>query len=208
MKRISKLRFDSLAGYSRSPMMPLVTRELGWFEEADEKVLGMLVLDRADCDYGCYVLGRDAKGRFRAVWVDCSIPTVEEAHARLKTLLFEHAQMPTAEFYQDDEVGKPLDFFTPVVETEKQHPHFRILISARGMSPARGMLAEMMPYFEDVDGNFVQQFQSDGFDTRLWELYLFALFTELGYGFNREHAAPDFHCQGLGGGNSSWKRQP
>ena len=40
-----------------------------------------------------------------------------------------------------------------------------------------------MHYFQDVDGNFVQQFQSTGFDARLWELYLYALFTEQGYGF-------------------------
>jgi hypothetical protein len=70
------------------------------------------------------------------------------------------------------------------------------LISSRGASPAHDLLAEMMHYFEDVDGNFVQQFQSTGFDARLWELYLFALFTELGYAFDREHEAPDFHCQG------------
>lgn len=55
----------------------------------------------------------------------------------------------------------------------------------------------MMHYFEDVDGNFVQQFQSDGFDARLWELYLYALLNELGYGLDRAHTAPDFHCQGL-----------
>ena len=55
----------------------------------------------------------------------------------------------------------------------------------------------MMHYFEDVDGNFVQQFQSDGFDARLWELYLYALLNELEYGFDRRYAVPDFHCQGL-----------
>jgi hypothetical protein len=37
MKPISKLRFDSLAGYSRSPMMPLLVEEGGWFEDANEK---------------------------------------------------------------------------------------------------------------------------------------------------------------------------
>src|SRR5579883_568133 len=70
MRRISKLRFDSLAGYSRSPTMPLVAEELDWFEEAGEKVLGVLVRDLPDNDYACYVLGRDAKLRFRAVWIE------------------------------------------------------------------------------------------------------------------------------------------
>ncbi len=177
--------------------MCLAARELGWFEGADEKVLGVLVLDLQDNDYAYYVLGRDAKSRFRAVGIDCSIQTAEEAYARLETKLAEYAQMPPAKFHQGDEFGKPLDFFKPVVEAEKQHPNFRALISGRGNSPALGLLTEMMHYFEDADGNFVQQFQSTGFDARLWELYLYALFIELGYGFNRKHAAPDFHCQGV-----------
>jgi hypothetical protein len=54
-----------------------------------------------------------------------------------------------------------------------------------------------MHYFEDVDGNFVQQFQSGGFDARLRELYIYTLLNERGYGIGREHPAPDFHCQSL-----------
>ena len=185
MRQISKLRFDSLAGYSRSPTMPLVAEELSWFEEAHEKVLGVLVRDLPDNDYACYVLGRDAKGRFRPVWIDCSIPTVEEATALLERKLAEYAHMRPEEFYQGDEVGKPLDFFAPMNKVENQHPNFRNLISGRGYSPALGLITEMMHYFEDADGNFVQQFQSTAFDARLWELYLYALFTELRYGFNR-----------------------
>lgn len=153
--------------------------------------------DLSDSDYACYVLGRDAKGRFRAVWIDHSIATAEEACARLERKLAEYAKNPPVDFYQGDEVGKPLDFFTPVVAAQNQHPNFHALIYQRGYSPALDLLVEMMHYFEDADGNFVQQFQSTGFDARLWELYLYALFTEFGYGFNREHAAPDFHCQGL-----------
>ena len=64
MNPLSKLRFDALAGYSRSPTMPLVAEELGWFEEAEEKVLGLLVRDLPDDDHACYVLGRDAEGPF------------------------------------------------------------------------------------------------------------------------------------------------
>lgn len=197
MNPISKLRFDSLAGYSRTPFLRLAVHELGWFEEADEKVLGMLALDLPDEDYDCFVLGRDRKGCFRAVWVDSSIPSAEEAYGRLETKLAEYARMLPEEFYQDDEVGRPLDFFTPVVRAENLNPRLRVLLSSRGASSARGLLAEMMHYFEDVDGNFVQQFQTAGFDARVWELYLYALLTEMGYAFNDEHTAPDFHCIGL-----------
>ena len=57
----------------------------------------------------------------------------------------------------------------------------------------------MMHWYEDLDGNFVQQFQTTGFDARLWELYLFATFVEMGYRIDRIHAVPDFACIGIQG---------
>jgi hypothetical protein len=74
---------------------------------------------------------------------------------------------------------------------------FARLLDAEGFSCARGLIEAMMPYFEDVDGNFVEQFQSTGFDARFWELYLFALLTEGGYVFDRQYKAPDFLCRGI-----------
>lgn len=197
MQALSPLRFSSLAGYSRSPTLALVAQELAWYEETNEKILGLIALDLPDQDYVSYVLGRDANGRFRAVWLECSIETQRAATEILQSKLAELAPSPPGEFYQGDEVGRPIDFFTPAVSAERQHPIFSTLISARGYSPARALIGEMMHYFEDVDGNFVQQFQSDGFNARLWELYLYALLNELGYGFNRQHTVPDFHCQGI-----------
>jgi hypothetical protein len=52
----------------------------------------------------------------------------------------------------------------------------------------------MMRWYEDADGNFVEQFQTTGFDARIWELYLFAAFREMNYGIERDHPAPDFMC--------------
>jgi len=57
----------------------------------------------------------------------------------------------------------------------------------------------MMPWFKDPDGNFVEQFQSTGFNGRFWELYLFALLAELRHGVNRDHPAPDFLCTSIFG---------
>jgi len=179
--------------------MALVAQDLAWFEDGNEKVLGLVALDLPDQDYVSYVLGRDAKGRFRAVWLKCDLESQEEATALLDKKLAEFAQAPPEEFHQGDEIGKPTDFFTPVVAQERQHKVFATLIGSRGYSPARALIGEMMHYFEDVDGNFVQQFQSDGFDARLWELYIYALLNELGYGLDRAQPAPDFHCLGLGG---------
>lgn len=46
--------------------------------------------------------------------------------------------------------------------------------------------------FQDPDGNFVEQFQSSGFDSRTFELFLFAMFKELGHDVDRTHERPDF----------------
>jgi len=190
------VRFDSLAGYSRTPWLCLLVDEFGWFEEAGEKVLGVLAFDLSDSDFDLFVLGRDAKGCFRAVALESSIPTADEAHARLATKLELYAQKPREGFFQGDETGKPMDFFTPIAKDDEMNSSFRHLISERGLSPARQLMGELMNYFEDPDGNFVKDFQTGGFDARVWELYLYALFSELGYGFDRTHPAPDFYCQG------------
>lgn len=173
MQSISKLRFDSLAGYSRTPFFPLVAHEIDWFEEASEKLLGVLVLDLSDRDYACIVLGRDKNNRYRAVMVDAAFSTIDEAYAGLQARLAKCAEMPPEEFYQGDEVGKPLDFFKPIVSLDGLNPAFSFLIFNRKASPARELLTEMMHYFEDVDGNFVKDFQTSGFDARFWELYLY-----------------------------------
>ena len=96
--------------------------------------------------------------------------------------------------------GKPrrtLDLFLPIVTTSRLSDAFVRLTSAEGFSPARELILAMMPYYEDVDGNFVEQFQSSAFDARFWELYLFALLTEQGFAFDRSYAAPDFLCEGV-----------
>jgi hypothetical protein len=57
----------------------------------------------------------------------------------------------------------------------------------------------MMKWFTDPDGNFIEQFQSQGFDARIWELYLFATLVESGYRVERTESSPDFFCTSLSG---------
>lgn len=44
----------------------------------------------------------------------------------------------------------------------------------------------------DPDGNFAEQFQTHGFDSRTFEIYLQALFVEAGHVVDRSHDRPDF----------------
>jgi hypothetical protein len=109
----------------------------------------------------------------------------------------EWAARDDADYAQGDESGHPLDFFAPVVPEKRFHSSFATVRAGEKYSPARELISSMMHYYEDPDGNFVEQFQTTGFDARFWELYVFATFNELGYTFDRKHAAPDFLCQGI-----------
>ena len=54
-------------------------------------------------------------------------------------------------------------------------------------------------HYEDKDGNFVDQFQSiNGFDARIWELYLWCYFREENFHFNYDHTTPDFLIEKMG----------
>jgi hypothetical protein len=198
MKPISKLRFDLLAGYVRDPILFVISEELEWYEAGNEKVLGVLFFDRTDKDFGACVLGRDKTKRFRAVQIVHSLPSAKKARQQLRIELAKCVKWKKEDFYQGDEKGEPLNFFKPVVPNEKLHRAFRE-ISIRRKHPGREVVAEMMNWYEDVDGNFVEQFQTTGFDARVWELYLYAAFIELGYAFDRDYSAPDFLCTGLPG---------
>lgn len=85
--------------------------------------------------------------------------------------------------------GTPL--FDPVVRGEKLSEQFKLVRDHRNYAPARAMLNEVFADFPDPDGNFVEQFQSTGFDARVWELYLFAYFSRTGFAVDRPKR-PDF----------------
>jgi len=64
---LSLVRFNALAGYARHPATVLMFEELECHSTNDERVIGALVQDREDEDYGWIVLGRDERLRFRAI---------------------------------------------------------------------------------------------------------------------------------------------
>lgn len=197
MKQISRLRFNALAGYIRSPQTLILSEELDWYSEANERVLGVLIKDGTDEDYSCIVLARDRVGRYRAVYNLPFSDSIDEVRQAIAPAMQKWAAKDATEYEQGDERGKPVDFFTPVVPPERLHPTFMQLINNEAFSPARDLIAAMMYYYQDPDGNFVEQFQTTGFDARFWELYLFAVLAELRYSIDRAQPAPDFLCSGL-----------
>lgn len=66
------------------------------------------------------------------------------------------------------------------------------MIYGAEFSAAREIISEMMRWHESADGNFVEQFQTTGFDARVWELYLFTVLTEANLEVSHPKPAPDF----------------
>lgn len=72
------------------------------------------------------------------------------------------------------------------------HEQYLTLRDSSAYEPARLLLKELQQTFVDPDGNFVEQFQTTGFDARTFELFLFAMFQESGHHIERGQQSPDF----------------
>jgi hypothetical protein len=197
MRPISRLRFNALAAYARHPRTVLFADELEWFEHANDRVLGVLIRDRTDGDFSGIVLARDELLQYRWTTSTGFEPTQRRARALLRPALEQAAMAPDEEHHQGHHRAVPVDFFTPVVPRERLHSSFRRLVEQESDTPALGIIEPMMRWYQDVDGNFIEQFQTTGFDARLWELYLFSILTELGIVMDRTEKAPDFVGSGL-----------
>jgi len=184
-------RFNALAGYTRSPAAGYFSEELEWYVNEDESLIGVLLLDTVDNDFAAIVLVRDEGGRFRAFDIKCSIPSANEARTWLVGALTWHTGMSVKVFPQGD-VRKSVDLFSPVAPMEILNPAFVLLSRERVFHSARSIINEIAPHYLDIDGNYVEQFQTDGFDARLWELYIHAYLTEEQLFVERPKPSPDF----------------
>ena len=165
-------------------------REVAWFETDDSRVLATLVFD-TDGEFSSVILARDGRERFRAIAVTNPSESADKAMAMLDSKLEQLLPQVDGLRIQGDEVGKSIDFFVPRVREEKLHSSYRRLASGDDFAAARSVINELMRWYEDVDGNFIEQFQTTGFDSRVWELYLFATLNEAGLHVERPSPAPD-----------------
>lgn len=192
-KLITRERYNAFIAWTRSPIASIVGEELEFFSTVNEHVIGVLILDRTDRDYGFVTLGRDEKGRYRCISVDASMNRTTARHALLRELKKNFDSGESVFSQGDESLDKAgLDLFVPVVSEDKINPLFKLLASGNFWLPARSIMAEMMRHFIDIDGNFVEQFQTTAFNARIWELYLYAALLEEGLFVERPKTAPDF----------------
>ncbi|WP_145480776.1 hypothetical protein [Stenotrophomonas rhizophila] len=192
MNPITLARFDALAGYCRFGPGMAIAEECGWYESADGSLLGLIVRDRQDGDYQGILLARDRADRFRWVNGTSFFEEPETALIELRAQAPRVAEKIEHQRGQVDEASAAMDFFFLRVPQARLHPSFTALSETEGYSPARELISSMMRWHEDIDGNYVEQFQSTAFDARLLELYVFGLLIENGFSLDHTHFAPDY----------------
>ncbi len=192
-----ELRFRVLT-MSRHPVAVAFATEVAWYSDDQEHVIGAVLLDHTDGDWNTVVLGRDRAGLFRWIDGETCMSTREEAEIALQRKIAEHVSSGQEVFPQGEIDAKKNEIFEAVIPEDRLHPFFRSLRDHVGHSPAKEIIKEIAYAFVDLDGNFTEQFQTTGFNARLWELYLFAYLYEDLFLIADESAYPDYQCGKMG----------
>lgn len=198
---LKRARFDLYAlGTRRSPVR-YMAQELQHWSDHEERVLGLVFQDTTDHDFGWILLARDKIGRFRSVDLEVSLTSEAAAVERLRYRIGRAVQ--EGDFLALGDQGDETNYATDVLavpfgtDPGALHPHFRAMQDAPSRHPGRQVLKEIGPWLAPTDPHFVSEFQFTQFDQRLWEMYLWAAFRELGFDVTQPEA-PDFLCEAPG----------
>ncbi|MEQ5572911.1 hypothetical protein ABN306_08765 [Providencia huaxiensis] len=197
---ISLSRFNALATYARNPQVKMQSQELEWFETSDRKVLGTLLLDTIDNEYLGVIFSRDLNKRYRFI----GLTAFDSNRKKIKKELLNKISLvhPSADKLgvQGDEDHKTMDFFVRL-EKNNINPDFLLVKESEEYSAAKNIIEPLMRWYIDIDGNFIEQFQTTGFHQRIWEIILFSIFTENDCVFDSSFNAPDFNLSHINGLN-------
>lgn len=191
-KRISANLFNIYSLFTREPFINNFAKEIEYYSD-DDGVLGVILIDLVDNDFTAILLSRNDAKQYRAESIECNIPTILEARDWIQD------KLSGDRLFFHEPVGKFFDLFNVVVTEDKRHPFFEFLDEKEAYLAAKDVIKEISYHYKDIDGNYIQQFQSlNGFDARLWELFLFCFCREEYFSFSRNLHAPDFIIEKLG----------
>lgn len=198
-KKLTRRQFDAYC-YCRMPLVRFTAEEIEWYSLFDNKLLGIVIRDVTDNDYGFIVLGRDARRLFRCIEVGNEFhDTPEMARKALARKISQDYLGKTQDIYpQGDETDAGVDLFIDVIPENQQHHGYKILKNEPRFEAARNIISEIVNSFVDNDGHFEREFQSVNFQARLWELYLHIYIHNAGLMVENNHPAPDFEVSFFG----------
>jgi hypothetical protein len=169
-----------------------INKEVEWYTDERRILVANIFIDKADEDWNFVILGRDSRRIYRCIHTEVSFNSIEDARKALGKKLSELSQEGLDQYPQGDETHTPHYIYKQIVEPEKLHPYFRYLVEEPRFEAARNLIEEIVYTFTDPDGNFIRDFQTKGFDARLWEIFLYVYFHESGFNIDRSFNAPDY----------------
>ena len=86
--------------------------------------------------------------------------------------------------------------FEAVVDEGLLHPSFQAMVVGDDRRGARALMQRTFDQWVGSDHQFVRDFQTKGFNARVFELYLAATLDSLGWIVDSETDSPDFRCRG------------
>lgn len=190
---LTRRQFDAYC-YCRMPLVRYTTEEIEWYSFFDNRLLGLVIRDVTDNDYGFVILGRDSRRLFRCIDLCKEFHnTPVLARKALANRLNEKYGGKVEDIYpQFDEVEPTLNLFKEILPEDQQHHNYKVLRNESRFETARNLISEIANSFIDNDGHYEREFQSVNFQARLWELYLHIYFHNEGLRIENNHVAPDF----------------
>ena len=186
VKPLTEFQFKSFPHADRPALFDHIIEEHEWYSNDMQTTLGVLFLDRIDSDWAYVVLQPGPDRVFTAVAVEHSFDEKRVAREKLLAEIIQASEDLKESSAKSPRTDVPArirseDPFLPVVSQSKLNPLFTLVSTLESYSPARGMIREVFSSYIDRDGNFVEQFQTTGFDARIWELYLYAYLIDSGF---------------------------
>lgn len=99
IKSITRQQFNGFKP-TRQGMVTAITVEREWFADETETVIGTVLFDRIDGDWSWVALGRDQKGKFRAIDVGIDNSSQDIARTKLWDAMQKAVAMGQAVFPQ------------------------------------------------------------------------------------------------------------
>lgn len=189
---ISENRFNLFTLFTRQPFVKVIAKEMEHYSNIQTTILGVILLDLVDVDFSYVLLARDKNRQFRALDVKVNFSTIDEARRRmLDSMRWKILHREDSIHWDVEKIG--LKLFDLRIDKKNIHPYFNSLKNGVQFTASKNTIVEVSNHFKDIDGNFIKDFQSiNGFDARLWEIYLFAALVEQEFEIIREFDRPDF----------------
>ena len=188
--RLSMERFELLGRWQETEEFRKVAGLKSAWATSEGHVIGGVYF-MVEHDVFVYtLLTKDNAGRYRRFFTSTPKLSAREAESSINSDLgiIESDEKPAPAL---EAAPGGVDLFAAGLAT-KYNPKYVNLRDSANTSAKREVMTEIARWFDDLDGNFVKDFQTTGFDARVWELYLFTSFNELGFTIDNSNPVPGF----------------